>query len=219
MVEDQVRYTPALRFERLTGLYDTVMSLFMRETTFKKALILQGGVEKDHQVLDLGCGTATLTLLLKRLNPDARVTGLDGDPKALGIARAKISKSGLQIILDKGLSYEMPYPDCSFDRVFSSLLFHHLTRQSKERTSREIRRVLRLGGELHVADWGKPINKAMRLAFYMVQILDGFETTSDNVNGRLPDFFSEAGLEDIRETRCFATIFGSVSFYKARKTH
>ena len=217
MSEDRTNYIPALRYEWLTGFYDTVMNKLMRETTFKWALVRQARVEKGHRVLDLGCGTATLTLMIKQAHPDVEVTGLDGDPKALEIARGKIAKSGLPIRLDEGMVFNLPYPDNSFDRVFSGLLFHHLTREDKVRTLKEVHRVLVPGGELHVADWGKPSNPLMRLAFFLVQLLDGLKTTTDNVNGRLPEFFSQAGLQDVQETTRYATLFGTMALYQARK--
>ncbi len=217
MNEDRTNYIPALRYQWLTGFYDTVMDKMMRETTFKKALVRQARVAKNHQVLDLGCGTATLTLLIKQAHPEAKVTGLDGDPKALEIARDKIAKSGLTITLDEGMAFNLPYPDNSFDRVFSGLLFHHLTREDKERTLKEVYRVLRPGGELHVADWGKAGNALMRSAFFLVQLLDGFKTTTDNVNGLLPEFFSKAGLQQVHEAARYATMFGTMALYKASK--
>jgi ubiquinone/menaquinone biosynthesis C-methylase UbiE len=217
MSEDRDTYIPALRYEWLTGFYDTVMDKLMRETTFKQALVRQAQITSGHRVLDLGCGTATLTLMIKQTHPETEATGLDGDPKALEIARKKIAKSGLAITLDKGMSFALPYPDNSFDRVFSSLLFHHLTRGDKVRTLKEVHRVLLPGGELHVADWGKAGNPLMRLAFFLVQLLDGFKTTQDNVNGLLLDFFSTAGFQDVRETARYATIFGTIALYQARK--
>lgn len=215
MNDDRTQYIPALRYEWLTGFYDTIMDRMMRETTFKQALVRQARVAKSHRVLDLGCGTATLTLLIKQAHPETQVTGLDGDPKALEIARDKVARSGLAITLDEGLAFNLPYPDNSFDRVFSSLLFHHLTREDKERTLKEVHRVLQSGGELHVADWGKASNVLMRLAFFLVQFLDGFKTTSDNVNGLLPDFFKKAGLQDGQETARYATMFGTLALYTA----
>lgn len=217
MSEDRTNYIPALRYEWLTGFYDTVMDKLMRENTFKQALVRQARVARGHRVLDLGCGTATLTLMIKQAHPETQVTGLDGDPKALRIARDKVASSGLKIALDEGMAFDLPYPDNSFDRVFSGLLFHHLTREDKKRSLKEVYRVLRPGGELHVADWGKAGNPLMRSAFFLVQLLDGFKTTTDNVNGLLPEFFNQAGFLDVRETARYETMFGAMALYQARK--
>jgi hypothetical protein len=119
--------------------------------------------------------------------------------------------------LDLGLSMQLPYPACYFHRVLSSLFFHHLTPKNKRRTLEETFRVLRPTGELHVADWGKAQNKLMRAAFLLVQILDGFETTSGNVRGELLETFRDAGFKEARETCRYVTMFGTLSLYQARK--
>lgn len=210
-------YIPALKYGWLTPLYDPLIRWTLRESTFKRQLLKQARIERGHRVLDLGCGTGTLTLLIKSHHPKADVLGLDADPKVLEVARAKAAKAGLNIRLDQGIAFELPYPDACFDRVISSLLFHHLTREKKEQTLREVFRVLRRGGEFHVADWGKAQNKLMRMAFLLVRMLDGFETTADNVRGLLPQFFRAAGFEDVEESARYMTIVGTLSLYRARK--
>ena len=99
--------------------------------------------------------------------------------------------------------------------MLSSLLLHHLTRDFKEGTIREVRRILRPSGEFHLADWGRPHNLLMRLAFLPVQLLDGFETTADSVRGALPGFIESAGFEVRRPAR-YATVFGSLDLLSAR---
>jgi ubiquinone/menaquinone biosynthesis C-methylase UbiE len=197
------KYIPALGFEWLTPLYDPVM-LLMRESTFKRTLIEKANIKNGYRILDLGCGTATLTILIKKTYPGAEVTGLDGDPKILEIARAKVAKAGLDIPLDMGMSFELPYPDSSFDRVISSLVFHHLTREDKVRTFKEIFRVLRFGGDLHVADFGKPHNALMYLISLVFRHL---EEAGDNINGLLPEMFQKAGFDRVEETDRFMTPF------------
>lgn len=193
MVKNRDEYIPALKYDWLTPLYDPLIRWTLRESIFKRHLVKQAGIQRSHRVLDLGCGTGMLTLLIKSHHPKADVLGLDADPKVLEVARAKAVKAGLNVKLDHGTAFELPYPDASFDRVISSLMFHHLTRERKERTLREVSRVLRPRGELHVADWGRAQNWPMRVAFLLVQMLDGFETTADNVSGLLPELFRMAG--------------------------
>jgi ubiquinone/menaquinone biosynthesis C-methylase UbiE len=177
----------------------------------------QAGIERGYRVLDLGCGTGTLALLIKSHHPKADVFGLDADPKVLEIAKAKAARAGLNVRFDHGMAFELPYPDAFFDRVISSLLFHHLTRENKERTLREVFRVLRPKGMLHVADWGKAQNWPMRVAFLLVQMLDGFASTSDNISGLLPEIFRRAGFIEVEESPRYTTIVGILSLYKAHK--
>ena len=217
MDKNRDEYIPALKYSWLTSLYDSLLHWVLRESKFKRGLLEQARIENAHRVLDVGCGTGTLTLSIKQAHLQSEVVGLDGDSKVLEIAKAKVAKSGLGVTLDYGMAFELPYPDDSFDRVLSSLLFHHLTRENKIRTLSEVIRVLRPGGELHVADWGKPQNRLMRVAFLSVQMLDGFKTTADNVNGLLPELFSSAGFEAAQESVQYMTVSGTLSLYRARK--
>lgn len=211
------RFIPALGYDALTGIYDPVVALTTRERAVKRALIGQAGIAAGHRVLDLACGTGTLALWIKERAPTAEVIGIDADPKVLARARVKAAAGGTAIRLDNGMSYELPYPDRTFDRVLSSLFFHHLSREDKLRTAREVFRVLRPGGELHIADWGKSANVLMRVLFYGIQMLDGFPNTADNVAGRLPEILRSAGLEDVDAKREFSTVFGTMVLYRASR--
>jgi len=208
-------YIPALRFDWLTFLYDPVVRLTTREAAFKTALLAQAMIQPGQRVLDLACGTATLTIAIKQAHPQAIVIGVDGDPAILRQARAKAERSGADIAFDEGLSYELPYADESFDHVLSSLFFHHLTRENKLRTLTEIKRVLKPGGEFHVADWGAPQNVVMKLASQGIVMLDG-ATTKDNFAGQLPEFIAQAGFTDVQETRYFNSLFGTIRLHKGR---
>jgi SAM-dependent methyltransferase len=211
------RYVPALGHAWLTGLYDPVMRTTMREATFKSRLIAQADIRPGHRVLDVGCGTATLTVAIKQAEPDAEIVGLDGDPEVLRRAAHKAAAAGAAITLDHSFSDKLPYGDATFDRVLTSLLLHHLDADTKRRTLAEIRRVLRPGGQLHIADWGKATDIVMRAAFLLVQLLDGFATTTDNVRGRIPAMLSEAGFVDVAETDRLRTVFGTLSLYRGTR--
>jgi ubiquinone/menaquinone biosynthesis C-methylase UbiE len=210
-------YIPALSHDWLTPLYDSLISWTMPESTFKQRLIEQTRIKKGHRVLDLGCGTATLTLLIKQTHPDATVVGIDGDFRILGIAKEKANKAAFGIALDQGMVFALPYGDASFDRVVSSLVLHHLTRENKIATLNEVHRALRAGGELHIADFGKPQNALMRVASYPWQLFDGFKTTMDNVKGLLPELMRSAGFVEVHESVRYMTLFGTLSLYAARK--
>lgn len=212
------RYVPALGFAWLTGLYDPVLRVTLREDEFKTALVRQAALAPGERVLDLGAGTGTLTLLLKRAEPRAEVVGVDGDPEVLARARAKAAEAGVAIAFDEGMAYALPYPEASFDRVVTSLVLHHLARDDKRRALREAWRVLRPGGELHVADWGKAQNVLMRALFLGVQLLDGFASTADNVAGKLPAMFEECGFVDVQETARYATLYGTLTLWRARRS-
>lgn len=208
-------YLPALRFSALTRIYDPVVRATSREGRFKEMLVEQAALADGQRILDLGCGTGTLAIQVKRRQPGAEVVGLDADPEMLGRARAKAEQAGVELRLAEGMSDELPFEDGSFDRVLSTLFFHHLDPEPKRRTAREIARVLRRGGELHVADWGAPADPLMAAAFLSIRMLDGFENTADNVHGELPRIFEEAGLEHAEQTDRLRTVLGTLALYRA----
>jgi ubiquinone/menaquinone biosynthesis C-methylase UbiE len=210
------RYVPALRFDFLTRFYDPVVRLTTREAEFRKRLLDQASVTGGMDVLDLGCGTGTLGLMVATREPGAFVTGLDGDPAMLEQARAQATAVGTDVVFDEGFSFDLPYDDASFDRVVSSLFLHHLTADDKRRTLREVGRVLRPGGEFHVADWGRPRGPLMMVAAQGIRLLDGDDVTRDNLGGRLPAMFREAGLKRVVERGGLSTAFGTLAFYSAQ---
>ncbi|MBI3668394.1 MAG: methyltransferase domain-containing protein [Acidobacteria bacterium] len=189
----------------------------MRESLIKGRLVEQLKIEKGDRVLDIGCGTGTLALMIKKRHADAEIIGLDGDPGVLAIATKKAAKLGVEIGLDCGMGFALPYPDGFFDRVVSSLMLHHLTRDNKKRALAEARRVLRPGGQLHIADFGRPRNSFLRKVS-LPALLGDPGMVRDNLDGRLPEIIRDAGFAEVRETEQFLTLFGTVSLYAAVNT-
>lgn len=206
------RYIPALSFHWLTPFYDPLLKWVMREENFKHKLVQQANVLPQMKVLDLGCGTGTLTLLLKRACPEAQITGLDGDSEVLEIARAKSRSADIQ--WDEGLASSLPYPDSAFDRVVTSLVIHHLNQKDKRRAFKEVYRVLKPHGELHVLDFGAPHSSLTR---FMTTYMRRLEETADNFDGMIPRFMAEAGFGSVSEAQNFVTIFGPLSLWRTVK--
>jgi ubiquinone/menaquinone biosynthesis C-methylase UbiE len=162
-------------------------------------------------VLDLGCGTGTLTILVKRLYPDTEVYGLDGDPKVLAIAERKAKQAGVALTLEQGLSYQLPYPAECFDRVLSSLMLHHLTHTDKLRTLHEVRRVLKPGRLLAIVDLGEPSSWwSTRVA----ALFHHREQSRDNLEGQIVHLLAEAGFLGAERCGQHGTVIGNLSFYR-----
>ncbi len=209
-----VTYIPALGFSALTPFFDSLQKWGAKESTFKPKLIENAKIQDNFKVLDLGCGTATLTILVKKNYPSTEVSAIDIDTKVLTIAREKATEAKVKIAFDLGTAFNLPYPNNHFDRILSSLVFHHLTRENKIRTLREACRVLKPNGELHVADLGKPQNTLMLMPSLIMRHL---EETEDNVKGLLPHMLRISGFEQVEENAKIMTVFGTVALYEGRK--
>ena len=216
MARDE-HYIPALGKDWLTPLYDPLLRWGMQEERFKAYLVHQAQVSAGQQVLDLGCGTGTLTVMVKRAHPAAGVIGLDGDPRVLAMARAKAAQAGVEITWDEALADQLPYPDQQFERVISSLMFHHLRADDKQRAMREVFRVLKAGGEFHLVDFGPPQTAYARVIARSMTILPS-EHGLDNVRGLLPVMLREAGFTGVEVRAQFGTIFGTLAAYAAQKS-
>lgn len=208
------KYIPALKYHFLTPYYDRVIRWLMPESLVKRKVIDLLNPKDNEHVLDFGCGTGTLLEILSSTNPEVKAYGYDVDPVILEIARKK-NLGNSQLIL--GAGERLPFPDHYFDKVASSWVFHHLDKAQKQQGFSELYRSLKPGGLMIIADWGKPANFLMRFLFFLVQLVDNFHTTSDNVAGKLPDYITEAGFWPVEMVGYKNTLFGTLVFYEGRK--
>jgi ubiquinone/menaquinone biosynthesis C-methylase UbiE len=206
----QRTFVPAAGWDWLLPLYD-VLSVLMRSEAAHRRLVAQAEIGPRQRVLDIGCGTGNLTVLVKRLHPDADVVGLDPDARALERARRKAERQGLAVRLDRGFSEELPYAEASFDRVVSAFMLHHLTADAKASTLREARRVLRAGGALHAIDFGGHGHGHGGLLAHL------FHRGHLGDQHRIPDLMREAGFADVTELPGGTTILGRVAHWRATR--
>ena len=173
LTETQREFVPAAGRDVFLPIYDPLVRL-MGGAGAREELIKQASIQPNQRVLDLGCGTGTLVVLLKRKYPATQIVGLDPDPKALRRAKKKVKRAGVAVQLDKGFADELPYDEGTFDRVLSSFMFHHLEDQDREKMLREVLRVLKPAGTFHLLDfaggedraggwWGRLVNSHSHL--------------------------------------------------------
>jgi ubiquinone/menaquinone biosynthesis C-methylase UbiE len=208
-------FVPGAGVEWLLPLYDPFAKLIGLDRS-RRELIDQAALQPQHRVLDVGCGTGTLAVLIKGLYPTIDVVGLDPDEKALARATRKAQRAGLAIQFDRGFSDALEYPAASFDRVFSSFMFHHRERAEKDAMLREIQRVLKPGGCLQLLDFAGPDpGRGPRLSG-----LHGHPRLSDNVESTVPRLMTDAGLTGARTTGRGAMLGGFIRivYYEAGRS-
>ena len=206
------RYLPGMGRDWLLPLYDPFTRLIGIESAHRR-LADEAELESAERVLEIGCGTGNLALLVKRMRPQLQVAGLDPDPKALARAARKARRAGLALKLDRGFADELPYPDGSFDRVLSSLMFHHLEADLRRPSLRQVLRVLRPGGSLHLMDFGGDSHHLHGLA----RLSRRSRTLQDNWNDRIPTLMREAGFADAAETGHLTKRIGRLAYYRATR--
>jgi ubiquinone/menaquinone biosynthesis C-methylase UbiE len=210
-------FIPALRLRWLTPVFDPFMAFTFPDLRIKRDLVVSVMQPGAEMVLDFGCGTGTLALMIKGRYPRALVRGLDIDSRILRRARRKAFKSGLTIPFDRYEGSSFPYAARTFDSVVASFVFHHLSDKQKRIALLEVKRVLRPGGSLFIADFDRSRNPFLRLVFAAVRLLDGRRNTRANAWGLIPKLTEEAGFKAVMEVTRWATPLGEVSCLKAEK--
>ena len=163
-------------------------------------------------MLEVGCGTGNLSLLAKRLNPAADVTGIDPDPKALARAHRKAQRSRVVVRFDLAYAEQLPFPEASFDRVLSALMLHHLDSNAKVPALREVCRVLKPGGSLHLADFDAG-EHARGLHGFLASLVHARHTRV--VRSQVLDLMQDAGLADAQEVARRLSVMGPIAYYRA----
>jgi ubiquinone/menaquinone biosynthesis C-methylase UbiE len=211
MVQSGRSYLPAAGHDWSLPLYDPFVKLLGGDAA-RMTLLGQAALRPGHRVLDVGCGTGTLMVLIKRQFPDVEVVGLDPDPKALARAKRKAQRAALSIQLDRGFADVLPYADGSFDRVFSSFMLHHLQPDDKETALREARRVLKPSARFHLLDFATPDSTSPgRLGSW----LHSGHRLKDNSDELILNLMRQAGLSDPKKIVGRALLVGHVAYYQA----
>lgn len=214
-------FTPALGRLSLTGfaearLFDAVVAL-TRERLWRGLTVEHLAPQPDEDILDVGCGTGSLALLAGQMQPQARITGVDPDPKVLAVARGKDTAGRVRWLTGMGDALVESVGAESMNGVMSSLVLHQCPMAMKRAILASMFAALRPGGRVVIADFGLQRTRLMRLAFRIVQFADGKTDTQPNAEGVLPELISAAGFADVREAEVVPTITGTISIYVARK--
>ena len=114
--------------------------------------VAAAGLAEGSRVLDVGTGPGRVPLAIAHAVPGLRVEGLDLSPEMVGHARRSAGDAGLgdTVAFTVGDVADLPYADASFDLVVSTMSQHHW--RDAAAGLRELRRVLRPGGQVWIYD-------------------------------------------------------------------
>jgi ubiquinone/menaquinone biosynthesis C-methylase UbiE len=135
--------------------YDALawLMFFGRENQIRRETIGRAGISSGQSVLDVGCGTGTLALTAKEVvGLSGRVSGIDPAHEMIEAAKKKADRAESDVEFRVGAVEALPFPDCAFDVVLSSLMLHHLPEDVMHRGFAEMARVLKPGGTVFAVD-------------------------------------------------------------------
>ena len=213
--DDLGRFVPAAGRSALNRWYDLGVRVTMRESRWRPLIVDEIARRERAAVVDVGCGTGTLTLALAQRLPNAAVEGVDGDPSILEQARKK--RGSHHVTWREALADSLPYGDSSVDAVVCTLVLHHLSPAGKRAALAEMARVLKPGGHLVIGDCGTPHDALMRVAFFGLQCLDGFANTRDHAAGAVPGLIEHAGFDRPRRLTRLRTVAGTFEVWSTAR--
>lgn len=188
------------RLIRWASFYDVTVNImtFGRVHRLRTLTVDHTLLKPGESVLDVGCGTGGVTIPAKiRVGKNGRVAGIDPAPEMIAIARRKANHAGLEIDFRVGVIESLPFPDETFDAVTSSLMMHHLPEHVQVKGLAEIRRVLKPGGRLLIADMMRPSKSFLKRFFTSLVLHHGVHVQFGVED--LPELLKEAGFEEIKQ--------------------
>ena len=183
------------QMEQMVGSYDAYMRRMTmgREEALRTMTVNLAQVKPGDSVLEVGCGTGTLTLAAKRqAGPSGKVFGIDIIPGMIEVSRQKAAKAGLEVDFQPGSIDNIPFPADQFDAVMCSFMIFHMSEKVRRKGIKEIQRVLKPQGRLLVLDLALPTQPLQRAIAKAV-----FGWMLGNELRELLPLMEEAGFSDI----------------------
>ena len=204
-------YVPAAGHDRWLKFYDPLTKLLGAPAALR-TLLEQADLRAEQHVLEIGCGTGNLTLMLKQRHPRTHVVALDPDAHALDIARRKAERTHCEVRWVQGFGDAIPSADAAFDCVLSSFMLHHLTHDEKRATLIDVLRVLKPGGSMHIVDFAAPGEHPRGI---IARLLHRDAHLHDSAEGRITTLLDAVGFHSVEQVAIRQTLFGPISFYRA----
>ena len=153
------------QMEKMVSSYDSYMRRVTlgREGALRQATLDLAQVKAGDCVLEVGCGTGTLTLAARRqVGPTGQVFGIDVIPGMIELSQRKAAQAHENITFQLGAIDDIPFSANQFDVVMCSFMIFHMSENTRRKGIAEIYRVLKPQGRLLVLDLALPTQPVQR---------------------------------------------------------
>lgn len=208
-----------IRFRFFKFLYDRFFFFMVRDQSWQESLIASLAPETNNRILDFGPGSSSTAVALALRYPNATIVGADPDPKAVEKARQSIARRQIEnvTVIESPLHGRLPFDACSFDRAVCVLTFHDCWPDKKVGIAKEMMRVLRRGGTLHVADYDRPDTPGEQAILTLTRYISGAAAAEPHVTGNWTEFLKKAGFSGIRRQSSHSVRVGRIAVVRALK--
>lgn len=179
--------------------YDLVSNIISlgRGKAIHRAVVRAAKAASGEAVLDVGCGTGTLALMLEeKVGEGGRVEGVDASPEMIAEARKKAGRGSSRSRFRVALVEQIPFANDEFDLVVSTFMFHHLPAGLKRDGLVEIRRVLKPDGRFLMVDFA---GDSESLIGHVLSIFAGHSHEDDDIDPLA--MIEDAGFAEVRRLK------------------
>jgi len=208
-----------LRFRAAKLLYDGFFVVMVRDASWQEPLLAAIAPNANSRILNFGLGSGSTARNLAVRFPQANIVGADPNPKAVERVRRVIMRRNISNLTLTAAPYQgrLPFDASSFDKVVLVLALHDRPPDVKLVIAKEMLRVLRRGGTLHVADYDKPATHRERGILLFAEYISGRAAAETHLNGSWTAFLAKAGFVGIRRQSSHSIGIGRIAVVKARK--
>ena len=149
------------------------------------------GVRNGEKVLDVGCGTGSLSATLAKVTGASEIVGIDLSKGLIEYARTTVTDR--RVTFDVGDAQELPYCDASFDRCMALLAVDWIPDARK--AALEMRRITKTAGLVATTVWDR--SRANELDSCFWNAVEAIDPTAKPPSGRQGSYGSAEALSDV----------------------